>query len=205
MAIQFTVAKRGKLPGEEKEKSILHPRLKQVETVDVVEFQKRVPWGPVMTPSNLLFALGELQRIMLHEFRQGNAVTLPGIGTFRLSLKGEVEVVNGNYHGRDVRVDGLKFQADRELTKAVKAIQVNQSPFGQLVSVTAEEVDERLSELFQKNEAITHKQVFFAFEGVLTNHRVTALLSRLTREGRLIREGTKAQARYLPASGQFGR
>ncbi len=192
------------MPGEETNERILRPRLKQVETVDVVEFQKRVPWGTAMTASNLIFALGELQRIMLHEFKLGNAVTLPGIGTFRLSLKGEVETVNGNFHGRNVRVDGLLFKADRELTKAVEAIPVDQVPLGQIVTADDEKVEELLTELFSKNETITHKKVFFAFEGVLTPHRVTSLLARLTRESRLVREGSGSQTCYRAVPGNFG-
>lgn len=204
MAIHFTVAKRGALPSEGGEERILRPRLKQDQTVNAVEFQKKVPWGTAMTSSNLVFALGELQRIMLHEFRLGNAVTLPGIGTFRLSLKGDVEVVNGQYQGRDVRVEGVLFQADRELAKAVSAIPVDQCPIGMLVTADEQEVEHRLTALFRKHEAITHKQVYYAFEGALTTHRVTTLLGRLTREGRLLREGVGSQTRYRAARGQFG-
>ena len=51
-------------------------------------------------------------------------------------------------------------------------------------------------ELFSKQDFITHKDVAFAFEQTLTKNRVTNLLGRLVRNGRLVREGKGAQARY---------
>ena len=47
--------------------------------------------------------------------------------------------------------------------------------------------------------------VSFAFEWTLTPHRVSSLLQRLVREGRLIREGSGSQTRYRAAAGHFGK
>ncbi len=204
MAIDFTIAKRGPLPTEDGDVKDLYPRLRSRETVDVVDFQKNAPWGTAMTPSNLIFALGELQRIMLHELREGKAVTLPGIGTFRLSLRGDIEIREGCYHGRNVRVDGLIFQPDRELRDAVSRFAVNQTPYGTAIQADRNQVEEVFSTLFREKESITHKNVFMAFEGVLTRHRVTSLLRRLVHEGRLLREGEGSQTRYRAVKGQFG-
>lgn len=205
MTIEFTVANRGLLPGEEGGVNRLYPRLRSNVTTDVVEFQKHATWGSAMTPANLTFALGELQRIMIHEFRMGHAVSLPGIGTFRLTLKGSIEIVDGNFHGRDVRVEGLQFVPDRELRSEVCAIPVRQKPYSSLVVPMNEEVERRLTALFQKKESITHKDVSIAFEIMLTPHRVSALLHRLAAEGRLLREGSRSQTRYYAAPGHFGR
>ena len=108
MAIQFSIAKRGLLPHEKEQQEVNEQtNLKDLRavprcqaTIDAVEFQSgnsRLP--SVLPKGELLAALGAMQRVMLHEFEQGNAVTLPGIGTFRLTLKGEIEVKDGNYHG----------------------------------------------------------------------------------------------------------
>ena len=63
----------------------------------------------------------------------------------------------------------------------------------------------RLNALFADHETITHKNVRYAFELTLTPHRVSSLLQRLVREGRLIRIGDGCQTRYRPAPGHFGR
>ena len=205
MEIKFTIAKRGTVPAEGGEIR-LQPRLEKRPTVNAVEFQR----GPFRLPSSLssgelAHALDDLRRVMLHEMEKGNAVTLPGIGTFRLSLKGGIEVKDGNYHGRDVRIAGINFQPDRELLSRVKGFDVSQVPYGQAIRTDDEDAEQRLTALFADHETITHKDVRFAFELTLTPHRVTSLLQRLVREGRLIRIGDGAQTRYRPAPGHFGR
>jgi predicted HTH transcriptional regulator len=58
------------------------------------------------------------------------------------------------------------------------------------------EVEQRLAALFAEQETITNQDVFYAFELKLTRRRITTLLSRLVREGKLIREGRGSQTRY---------
>ena len=184
----------------------LRPRLEHRPTVDAVEFQNgsiRLP--SVMPTSDLHSALGLLQRVMLHEMEKGNAVSLPGIGTFRLSLKGEIEVKDGNYHGRDVHVAGINFQPDRELLSKVQNFEVCQVPYGQAFHTEEDDIEQRLTTLFASHDTVTQKDVRFAFDWTLTPHRVSSLLKRLVNEARLIRIGDGCQTRYRPAPGHFGR
>ena len=205
MAIQFSIAKRGLLPHEETQQNTneqtslktLRPQLECPTIVDVVDFQSsslRLP--SVMPKGELLAALGTMQRVMLHELEQGNAVSLPGIGTFRLSIKGEIEEKDGNYHGKDVRVDGLHFRPDRELLKKVRSFKVEQVPFGQEFQTEETAVEACLAELFARQSFVTHKDVSSAFEQSLQRGLVSAILNRLVKEGRLVREGKGAQTRY---------
>ena len=184
----------------------LRPRLEHRPTVDAVEFQDgstRLP--SVMPTSDLHSALGLLQRVMLHEMEKGNAVRLPSIGTFRLSLKGEIEVKDGYYHGRDVHVDNLLFTPDRELLDKVRHFEVDQVPYGQAFHVDDDDINAHFTELFATQDYITHKDVYFAFELSLSRNRITALLRRLVLEDRLIQVGKGAQTRYRAAEGHFGR
>ena len=205
MAIKFSIAKRGLLPQEEAqpnpnvetESRLLRPQLECPTTVDAVEFQSgslRLP--SVMPKGELLAALSTMQSVMLHELEKGNAVSLPGIGTFRLSLKGGIEVKDGHYHGVDVRVDNLFFRPDRELLSKVRRFEVEQVPSGMEFHTEELEVEARLSELFAHKRVITHKDVSFAFEQMLSRNRITTLLKRLVRQGRLVREGSGSQTRY---------
>ncbi len=205
MPIQFSIAKRGLLPQEEEPQILseevdverLRPQLKCPQTTDVIEFQSSSGRLPSVLPkAELMAALSILQRVMVHEFENGNAVTLPGIGTFRLSLKGGIEAKDGNYHGKDIRVDNILFRPDRELLSEVCAFEVDQVPFGWKFNAEESEVEARLAELFAGKTYITHKDVFVAFEQTLTRSRVTSLLNRLVKEGRLVRDGKGAQTRY---------
>lgn len=205
MEIKFTIAKRGTVPAEGGEVR-LRPRLEKRPTVDAVEFQRSsFRFNSSISSGELAHALDLLQRVMLHEMEKGNAVSLPGIGTFRLSLKGEIEVKDGYYHGRDVHVSGINFQPDRELLSKVKRFTVNQAPYGQVFHTEDDEINERFTALFADHDTITHKDVRYAFELALTPHRISSLLQRLVREGRLIRIGDGCQSHYRPASGHFGR
>lgn len=205
MEIKFTIAKRAATPAEGGEIR-LQPRLEKRPTVNAIEFQRSSSrLNSSISSGELVHALGDLQRIMLHEMEKGNAVNLPGIGTFRLSLKGEIEVKDGYYHGRDVHVAGINFQPDRELLSEVQKFKVSQVPFGQAFHTEEDDINERFTALFADHETITHKNVRYAFELTLTPHRVSSLLQRLVREGRLIRIGDGCQTRYRPAPGHFGR
>ena len=205
MAIHFSIAKRGLLPTEETQQNIneitdlknLRPVLECPQTVDAVEFQSssvRLP--SVMPKGELLAALGTMQRVMIHELETGNAVTLPGIGTFRLSLKGGIEAKDGNYHGKDVRVEGINFRPDSELLKEVRSFEVEQVPFGQTFQAEESDAEARLMELFSSQSSFTHKNVAAAFEQTLTRSRITTLLRKLVAEGRITREGNGPQTRY---------
>ena len=205
MAIRFSIARRGVLPTEGQQENVsettvlesLRVLLESPQTTDAIEFQSSSGRLPSVLPkAELMAALSTLQRVMVHELEKGNAVTLPGIGTFRLSLKGSIEVKDGNYHGKDVRVEGLQFRPDSELLAEVRAFEVDQVPYGWKFDAEESEVETRLAGLFAGKTYITHKDVSVAFEQTLTRSRVTTLLRRLVREGRLAREGKGAQTQY---------
>ena len=205
MAIRFSIAKRGLLPHEKNQQEVneqadlknLRPQLECPETVDAVEFQNsnmRLP--SVMPKGEMVAALSTMQAVMLHELAKGNAVSLPGIGTFRLNLKGNIEVKDGNFHGKDVRVDGLQFRPDRELLKEICSFEVDQVPFGNEFQADKSDLEARLFDLFSQQTTITHKDVSIAFGQTLTYSRISTLLKRLVEEGRLVREGKGAQTQY---------
>lgn len=205
MAIRFTIAKRGTVPAEGND-ICLQPRLEKRPTVDVTDFQcSTFRLNSSLPAGEFVHALDDIRRIMLHEMEKGNAVSLPGIGTFRLSLKGEVEVKDGYYHGRNVRIAGIYFQPAPQLLSKVQHFKVDQVPFGQAFDTNADDIDQRFTALFADHDTITHKDVRFAFELTLTPHRISTLLSRLVADGRLQRIGQGCQTRYRPAPGHFGR
>ncbi len=207
MPIKFSIAKRGLLPTESNQQieatdnaALLRPVLSCPETVDAVEFQSSSSRLPSLMPKGeLSAALNTLQRVMVHEMEKGNAVTLPGIGTFRLSLKGQIGVESGKYHGQDVRVDGILFRPDRELLAEVRGLDVEQVPCGQDFRTEEDDVEARLARLFERKPFVTHKDVATAFAQTLSRNRITTLLGKLVRQGRIVREGKGAQTVYRAA------
>ena len=205
MAIHFSIVKRGLLPTEETQQNInevtdlkkLRPVLECPQTVDAVDFQSSSIRLPSLMPKGeLQAALSTMQRVMLHELEKGNAVTLPGIGTFRVSLKGGIEVKDGNYHGKDVRVESIHFRPDNELLKKARRFEVEQEPFGMVFQTEEAEIESRIAQLFASKNIVTHKDVATAFEQTLTRGRISAILRRLVKEGRIVSEGKGSQTRY---------
>ncbi len=205
MAIHFSIVKRGLLPTEETQQNInevtdlkkLRPVLECPQTVDAVDFQSSSIRLPSLMPKGeLQAALSTMQRVMLHELEKGNAVTLPGIGTFRVSLKGGIEVKDGNYHGKDVRVESIHFRPDNELLKKARRFEVEQEPFGLVFQTEEAEIESRIAKLFASKNIVTHKDVATAFEQTLTRGRINAILRRLVKEGRIVSEGKGSQTRY---------
>ena len=205
MAIHFSIVKRGLLPTEETQQNInevtnlkkLRPVLECPQTVDAVDFQSSSIRLPSLMPKGeLQAALSTMQRVMLHELEKGNAVTLPGIGTFRVSLKGGIEVKDGNYHGKDVRVESIHFRPDNELLKKARRFEVEQEPFGLVFQTEEAEIESRIAELFASKNIVTHKDVATAFEQTLTRGRISSILRRLVKEGRIVSEGKGSQTRY---------
>ena len=205
MAIHFSIVKRGLLPTEETQQNInevtdlkkLRPVLECPQTVDAVDFQSSSIRLPSLMPKGeLQAALSTMQRVMLHELEKGNAVTLPGIGTFRVSLKGGIEVKDGNYHGKDVRVESIHFRPDNELLKKARRFEVEQEPFGLVFQTEEAEIESRIAQLFASKSIVTHKDVATAFEQTLTRGRISAILRRLVKEGRIVSEGKGSQTQY---------
>ena len=205
MAIHFSIVKRGLLPTEETQQNInevtnlkkLRPVLECPQTVDAVDFQSSSIRLPSLMPKGeLQAALSTMQRVMLHELEKGNAVTLSGIGTFRVSLKGGIEVKDGNYHGKDVRVESIHFRPDNELLKKARRFEVEQEPFGLVFQTEEAEIESRIAELFASKNIVTHKDVATAFEQTLTRGRISSILRRLVKEGRIVSEGKGSQTRY---------
>ena len=205
MAIHFSIVKRGLLPTEETQQNInevtdlkkLRPVLECPQTVDAVDFQSSSIRLPSLMPKGeLQAALSTMQRVMLHELEKGNAVTLPGIGTFRVSLKGGIEVKDGNYHGKDVRVESIHFRPDNELLKKARRFEVEQEPFGLVFQTEEAEIESRIAQLFASKNIVTHKDVATAFEQTLTRGRISAILRRLVKEGRIVSEGKGSQTQY---------
>jgi len=220
--IRFTISNRGKLPTDEPEPiydpekkeyknpetgKVVNPLVTQARTfvprlhgsnhtVDAGAYFRDCPWPTMANEGQMQLCLGELRRLFLHELCKGSSVRLPGIGTFTLTLRGDIELRGKDYHGKDVRVDGLRFTPDRELLQEVRDFEVDQTPYGMAYFTSQVNVRELLDELFAKQSTITRRDLELAAGLVLSKHRLSDLLKQLVADGRLIKEGTGNQTRY---------
>lgn len=222
MAIQFTISRRGKLhtdapapiidPTTGKYKNpetgeTVDPLVEQARTyyprlrgsgkpVDAAAYFRDTPWPTRLTEGDVILCLDEIRRLLLHELCNGSSVHLPGIGTLSLTLAGDIELRGADYHGRNVRVEGLRFTPAPQLLKDVRAFEVEQTPFGQAYFAEQVDIDGILDDLFSRQATITRRDLEVACGLVVSKHRLSDLLSRYVTSGRLVKEGRGNQTRY---------
>lgn len=220
--IRFTISNRGSLPSDDPEPiydkeekvyknpetgEVVNPLVTQArkfvprlrgsnQTVDAATYFRDCPWPSTATEGQMSLCLGELRRLFLHELCKGSSVHLPGLGTFTLTLRGDIELRGKDYHGKDVRVDGLRFTPDRDLLQEVRDFEVDQTPYGQAYFTSQVDTDQLLNDLFAKQTTITRHDLELAAGLVLSKHRLSNLLKQLVADGRLIKEGSGNQTRY---------
>lgn len=191
--IRYTIANHKQPSGEH----VLVPRLK---SGNIVEFMDKynVEQNP-FTRGTMTGALYTMRDELVDMMGDGSAIHLPGLGTFTLTLGGGVVEQDGKYVGRDVHVDGIRFTPDENLLADLRRFKVDQDPLPMRSVITQEQIDAALGALFARKDAITRADLYHAFDGTVSRHRLSDILTRLVADGRLIREGSGSQTRYREA------
>ena len=192
--IHFTVANHTSPSGEKE----LVPRLKSGATEEFMKHYSEE--RHCFTRGTMTGCLYAMRDALLEMLSSGAPIHLPALGTFTLSLGGRVGVRGGKYVGNGVYVDGIRFTPDDELLADLRQLEVDQSPLPVRPYVDAQMLDAALDELFAKHDTITRRDLSRAFDGTLSAHRLSDLLSRLVAEGRLVREGCGNKTCYRNAS-----
>ena len=201
--IHFSVANHASVTGEHN----LVPRLHAGSPENLAERYDDLPWQTLLTKGTLYASLDEIRRTLLHLMANGSPVTIPFLGTFTLTLGGDVQVENGHYQGHDVHVDGIRFTPDADFLRELRALSVHQNPLPLAPYVDDERLNAVLDGLFgeaaasdtassAESRTITHADLYRAFDGTLSHHRISDILNRLVAEHRLTREGSRNQTRY---------
>ena len=188
--IRFTIANHTQPSGEQ----VLVPRLKSGNIEEFIE-KYNADQKP-FSQGSMIGALYTMRDELVDMMSNGSAIHLPGLGTFTLTLGGGVEVQDGKYVGRDVHVDGIRFTPDEELLAELRRLKVDQEPLPMRPVVTQEQIDSAMADLFARKDVITRADLYRAFDGTVSRHRLSDLLARLVDEGRLVREGSGSQTRY---------
>ena len=165
-----------------------HVRLLPSSTVaedDLVE--KMHELEGVMSRGALHTALAALERALAELLAGGHAVSIPGIGTVRPRLAGEVVETAAGLAARNVRVSELQFVADEGLLARINEGRPRQMP-------SQEEVATFLDSHFARHQKLTRKAVVEHFG--MTKYQALQLLTGLTERGTLVRRGSRATACY---------
>jgi predicted histone-like DNA-binding protein len=116
MTIRYKVG-RAMLGGQER----LYPKLVPGETVKAKEFERKVAQRAARGLADVSAVLIAEREVLLEELRDEQAVKVPGIGTFTLSLKGELDA-DQRIVTSSVKLK-VNFRPERSLAEGVNADQ----------------------------------------------------------------------------------
>ena len=142
--IHFSVANHASVTGEHN----LVPRLHAGSPENLAERYDDLPWQTPLTKGTLYASLDEIRRTLLHLMANGSPVTIPFLGTFTLTLGGDVHIENGHYQGHNVHVDGIRFTPDADFLRELRALSVDQDPLPLAPYVDDERLNAVLDGLF---------------------------------------------------------
>jgi len=148
--------------------------------------------------------LMELSRCMGNHLREGERVHLDGIGYFQITLQTTEPVHSLGTRADKVKFKSIRFQADRDLRSSCIATHVRRSKYKpHSASLSQEEIDNKLTEYFVTNVALTRSRMQSLCE--FTQSMAARQLRRLKAEGKLKNIGKPTQPIYVPATGYYER
>ncbi len=116
MTIRYTIG-RATLGGQGRK----FPKLVPGETVSAQEFERKVAQRAARGLADVAAVFIAMREVLLEELRDEHSVSVPGIGWFTLSLKGELDD-NERLVTQSARLK-VNLRAERSLTQDIKADQ----------------------------------------------------------------------------------
>ena len=174
----------------------LYPRIAGNETVDFPSLCEKVAKHSSLTKGTIINAMTDMADIIAKLLREGKAIDVDGLGTFRLSIGTETNVtLSTPLRRRRVTVRGVKFQPHRTFMDAIgtpefHSMRHNTSP----VEISNDQLQHILTEYFKTHDHITRSQ----FESLCHLRRTTAYtrLKEFVESGFLKKVGTNRDTRY---------
>ena len=121
------------------------------QVVGIDRMGKNIQSASSLTQSDVIAAVAALKEEISFQLMSGNAVHLPGIGYFTLSVKGKLyqDPRSGHYRLRDPEVRTVKFRPDTEMMEALLHTEFENVTYRQGISSipTYKEIDEAIARL----------------------------------------------------------
>lgn len=158
-----------------------------------------------LTKGDIQAVLSELGDELATELSEGNRVSLPGIGSFYLSLSAPHDASPAQTRAQSIQLKRVEFRADQQLKEQLqrKIIFERSREKTHSSSLSQEEIDVLLTAYFKENAFITRTK----FAELCQFTRMTALrhLKRLLDDGRLTNINTPRNPVYEPVKGCYGK
>ena len=174
-----------------------HARVVNRQTLDPDTLVDRICERSTLGRGDVLALFKELSHEMRQQLLAGNAVTLPNLGTFSLSLHAPADANPTTSRAEHIQVKRIEFRADNQLrTNILHAATFERSANKtHSASLTNEEVNKLVGSYLKEHPFITRKtlsELCHFTKGTALNQ-----IRRLVNEGILVNSNTPHQPIYV--------
>ena len=206
--VRRTSEKRAELvrtiPSEEEEgeaneeKSQLFPRITDSEIINEQQLAQLMASRGSLSRGNAKAALSDLTEAMADLLREGKTVSIPMLGSFKLSIGTDAEIhPDSNRRMQSIVVKGVKFQPAQDFLNAIgKPTSVWRPTTGVAIAPVAEQLIPQLMIYFKTHDSITRED----FGRTFGLKRTTAYmrLKELESMGVIQAIGNGRERKYIP-------
>ncbi|MGN0035827.1 MAG: HU family DNA-binding protein [Bacteroidaceae bacterium] len=163
-----------KPPGKSEERPQMFPRIIDGEIVDEQQLAERIAAHGTLSRGNAKAALNDLAEVMARLLREGKTVSIPMLGSFKLSIGSDAAIhPDSDRRMQRVVVRGVNFQPAQEFMDAIgKPVFQWKPTTGVAIAPSAAQLVPRLAEYFETHDSISRAEL----ERVFGLKRTTAYI-----------------------------
>ena len=161
-----------KPPSKHEDKPQMFPRITDSEIVSEQQLAELMASHGSLSRGNAKTALEDLAEVMATLLREGKAIHLPQLGSFKLSIGTDAEIhPDSDRRMKSIVVKGVNFQPAQEFMDAIGKPSFQWKPTtGVAIAPSADQIVPRLAKYFQTHDSITRAE----FERTFGLKRTTA-------------------------------
>ena len=175
----------------------MFPRITDSEIVNEQQLAELVASHGTLSRGNVKTALNDLAEVMAGLLKEGKTISLPSLGSFKLSIGTDSEIrPDSDRRMQSIVVRGVNFQPDQELMDAIgKPTFLWKPTTGVAIAPTADQLIPQLLTYFKTHDSITRDE----FERTFGLKRTTAYmrLKELVKMGVIQAVGNGRERKYV--------
>lgn len=190
-------------PKEKQQKVRYHARTVVDSTWDNKDIALEISKRCTINKAEAIAVMDEMSEIFLQKLKEGHAIKLEGIGTFRISAKSPSVRSKNEVRAESIKFGGVVFRPEKKLLRQLSGTKFQKVMYSQTsLEVSDIELDGILTEHFKDHAYITTKELQYISR--LSNHTALRRLKQRVEEGRMTHPGHRFSAFYFPVPGNFG-
>ena len=180
-----------------------HARVVVKRTVSNKEVAEEISRRCTINKAEALAVFDEMADILREYLKEGCAVHLDGIGSFRIRAKSPAVRSKKEVRAESIKFDGIVFTPEKKLLRRLGGTKFTKVEYSQTSGEISEiEIDGRLMEYFKDHTYITTKEMQMLCG--LSNHTALRRLKERVKAGTMTHPGHRCAPFYFPVPGNYG-